>query len=1306
MNYYSVARRKFALASLSILLSLLAALAWLLPRARAAAQIQNSIAVASVSAASFVGAPAALAPNSIVAAFGTNLAPGTLAASSQPLPTTLLGTTVTVNGAPAPLYFVSPTQINYLIPAGTAAGEAEVVVTTTLAGGDQVTSRGGARIAAVAPAIFTANANGAGAPAAVTGRVNASGVFVIDPGLPLEPDPLQPGRLLPAPIDVGTGERPAFLILFGTGLRQAPAGAARALIGGVEVPITPAAAPGFTGLDQVNLQIPATLKGRGRVEVTLVAGGVSSNAVTVNLAGTPSAALAVSGFSVEDGALAGQTVSINGSGFSANAGENVVRFGGAQGRVISASGNQLNVIVPFGAESERVTVQSPLGEARSAGVFRVKTSISGIVQSTGAGGGAPVPLEGVSVRLVSENVTVRSNPQGSFVLANVKPGAALIEVDGGTAPANPAYPRVTLKMSIRADRDNQFAQPISMQQITGGSGSIGGGIGQAGQLSAAGFQRSAGRREQAKNDGLRAPANLLSAAISDRGVTLDVPLGTSVRFPDGKTNGEVQLTVVERSRLPGLRLPAGATAGTIAQITPFGTNFVPGASVSFPNDAGLAAGTRVDLYRYDFQAGNFVRRGTGTVTGGRVVSDGRVVDVASYWFAAVPGGVTTVVGRVIDGLGFPVPGAQVSLRGRSGVSDQNGGFAITDVAAAGAGTIQVEAVVAQQYGTPPRGLSGVFDAVAGGVTNVGAIALSSTSEAALVLSPFSVDFDSTSPPARLDVTLTQPAPPGGLAVTLASSAPGVAAVPAGVNIAAGQTPVSFNVTRVGPGVALIRAGAALGGSALESFAVVSVARPAPRLVGINPGQAPVGVRVVVSGTGLSPVPEDNYVAFLRDNTFVALADPFANEIVADGAGRPALEIAVPALASGPFVIVVAVADPSGVISDLSAPLNFTVLGSDVAAPQLAAVAPAQGKPRDQVTLAGSGFGATPAENLVFFRQNGLDSPARVLAAGATGLTVQVPSYLIARGSALVIAQRVAGNGAVSGPSNALDFTVTADAVPAARPTLAAVVNQVTGLPSGRDGDTIRAQGTGFGRLSLGSSPEDFLRETQMTLLLFYQGGELQTFAFPLEARDGTLLTAMVPTGLAAGAAQVTAMTLDVESGLISEESGPVSFQVSVGSLPLLDEDEPNDSPDLATVVDLPSIVEGEAAEDDEGDLTIEFDSGATETLHDLFRLTLDRQANLSLALGFAGQGADLDLFVLRAEPRPDGSYDILGSSVAETGQSEQILKSLPAGEYLIAVGAYRGASPYLLTVTEGSAGLEIRAEPRAGRRPLRVIRKS
>src|SRR5215831_512384 len=122
----------------------------------------NRTATASatnVSAASY--SSTALASEAIATAFGSNLATATQAATAIPLPTSLAGTTVRVQVGGgmerlASLFFVSPTQVNYQIPAGTVADAATILITS----GDGSAAIETKRIAVVAPGIFSANASG------------------------------------------------------------------------------------------------------------------------------------------------------------------------------------------------------------------------------------------------------------------------------------------------------------------------------------------------------------------------------------------------------------------------------------------------------------------------------------------------------------------------------------------------------------------------------------------------------------------------------------------------------------------------------------------------------------------------------------------------------------------------------------------------------------------------------------------------------------------------------------------------------------------------------------------------------------------------------------------------------------------------------------------------------------------------------------------------------------------------------------------------------------------------------------------
>ncbi|MGH9767419.1 MAG: c-type cytochrome [Blastocatellia bacterium] len=216
-------------------------------------------ALAAVSAASF--SADALAPEAIAAAFGTGLATTTTVASSTPLPTELAGTKVRVNGVLAPLFFVSSTQINFLVPAGVLTGGAVVEIVS----GDSALSRGAINLASVAPSLFTSSASGTGAPAAL---VTKDGVNFTAAG---NPD----GS--PNPIDAGD-----YLVLFGSGFRRASAAAINITIGGRLAPILFAGAQdGFAGLDQINTQIPTGIS--GVVDLVFSINGKVANVVKVRV---------------------------------------------------------------------------------------------------------------------------------------------------------------------------------------------------------------------------------------------------------------------------------------------------------------------------------------------------------------------------------------------------------------------------------------------------------------------------------------------------------------------------------------------------------------------------------------------------------------------------------------------------------------------------------------------------------------------------------------------------------------------------------------------------------------------------------------------------------------------------------------------------------------------------------------------------------------------------------------------------------------------------------------------------------------
>ena len=225
-----------------------------------------------VNGASF--AADAVVAGSEATVLGSNLASSFFFATSLPLPTILGDTTVSINGNPVPLLFVSPDRIRLQVP-WELASETQVSLTvTTVSGG--TSSPVTVNLASVGPGIFDASAIGgvAGDPAIlkadftlVTGSNPAPPgevVLIFAAGLgPVTNQPLtggpSPGNPLSetiAPTAVTIGGIPASVLFSGL-------------------------TPGFVAFYQVNVEVPANVTVGPAVPVVLIVGGVSSNTVTM-----------------------------------------------------------------------------------------------------------------------------------------------------------------------------------------------------------------------------------------------------------------------------------------------------------------------------------------------------------------------------------------------------------------------------------------------------------------------------------------------------------------------------------------------------------------------------------------------------------------------------------------------------------------------------------------------------------------------------------------------------------------------------------------------------------------------------------------------------------------------------------------------------------------------------------------------------------------------------------------------------------------------------------------------------------------
>ena len=221
-----------------------------------------------------------LAPGTIASAFGTGLSPATVSANSATLPQSLGGVTVTVMDSsgvarPAQLFSVSPGQVNFVMPDSTAGGNAIVSVSS---GGNKVASSV-TTISAIAPALYTANGNGTGAAAALFTHAFADGT--VTSGVTYA---CTASGCLPATVDLGGPGDQVGLTLYGTGIRnRSSLGGVSVMIGNEPGTVTFAGAQGqFAGLDQVNVIVPADLKGRGRLTLVLTVDGQAANPVHVS----------------------------------------------------------------------------------------------------------------------------------------------------------------------------------------------------------------------------------------------------------------------------------------------------------------------------------------------------------------------------------------------------------------------------------------------------------------------------------------------------------------------------------------------------------------------------------------------------------------------------------------------------------------------------------------------------------------------------------------------------------------------------------------------------------------------------------------------------------------------------------------------------------------------------------------------------------------------------------------------------------------------------------------------------------------
>jgi uncharacterized protein (TIGR03437 family) len=235
-----------------------------------------SIALGGVVSASAFGGFTSISPGSWVEIFGNSLAATTRSWADADFkgvnaPTSLDGTSVTIGGKSAFVDFISPGQVNALIPSDTPIGPQQMTVTTALG----TSAAYNIMVNAVQPGLLAPPSFAVGGKQYAV-ALFADGTYVLPVGAiaGISSRPARPGETI---ILYGVGFGPVTPNIPAGQLEQqsnALASSLRISIGGVTALTSYAGlAPSFTGLYQFNITVPAAASGAAPLTFSL--GGTS-----------------------------------------------------------------------------------------------------------------------------------------------------------------------------------------------------------------------------------------------------------------------------------------------------------------------------------------------------------------------------------------------------------------------------------------------------------------------------------------------------------------------------------------------------------------------------------------------------------------------------------------------------------------------------------------------------------------------------------------------------------------------------------------------------------------------------------------------------------------------------------------------------------------------------------------------------------------------------------------------------------------------------------------------------------------------
>lgn len=673
--------------------------------------------------------------------------------------------------------------------------------------------------------------------------------------------------------------------------------------------------------------------------VAVVLAGTTTGTITVTV-GSAGTATSGSSFTVTaptitsftpGSAGVGAMVTITGTNFSTTPANNIVKFNGTQAVVTSATATQLVTTVPTGATTGKITVavlNSPTATSSATFTLLLNPTITSFTPPSG-GVGTSVTITGTNFSTTTTNDTVKFNGTTATV-STASATQLVVTVPTGATTGTISVAVLNVPTSATSSSMFTVVPPPTISGFSPGSGAVGSSV---------------------TITGTNFSSTIANDTVKFHGTTATVTSATTTQLiasvPSGATTGTISVTV------------GGSTATSSSSFTVT----IPPTITSFSPPSG-AAGTSVTIVGTNFSttvANDGVKFNGTTAT---VTSATATQLVATVPSAATTGPITVTVSgsTATSGTAFTVTvpptisgfspgsgivGSSVTITGTnfsSTVANNTVKFHGTVAAVTSASTTQLIATV------PTGATTGTL------TVTVGVATATSSGTFTVTLAPTISGFSPPTGGMGTSVTITGT----NFSTTKTNDIVSFNGIAATVTSATATQIIATVPATATTGLITVAVSGASTATSGSSFTVV----PAPTITGFDPGSGQIGDVITISGTNFSATPSSNTVKFNGKAATLSAAT------------TTQLTCAVPTGATSGMI---AVTVNSMTVTSTTA---FTV----ILPPTISSFSPTSAQVGAPVTIHGTNFSTTPANNAVYF---GFPQ-ATVTAATATQLTVIVP----------------------------------------------------------------------------------------------------------------------------------------------------------------------------------------------------------------------------------------------------------------------------------------------------------------------------